>query len=44
MPNPAHSNGTEAFVSVFLTDDDKLFLPTARHIWDVLQTTDPVIR
>ena len=33
-----------AFVSVFLTDDDKLFLPTARHIWDVLQTTDPVIR
>lgn len=32
-----------AFVSVFLTDDDKLFLPTARHLWDVLQTTDPVI-
>jgi len=32
-----------AFVSVFLSDDDRLFLPTARHIWDVLQTTGPVI-
>jgi len=26
------------YISVFLSDEGKLFLPTARHIWDVLQT------
>lgn len=29
-----------AYLSVFLSEDEKLFLPTARHIWDVLQTVD----
>lgn len=28
------------FVSVFLSEEGKLFLPTARHIWDRLQTTE----
>ena len=28
------------YVSVFLSEDGKLFLPTARHIWDVLQTAE----
>ena len=28
------------YVSVFLSGEGKLFLPTARHIWDVLQTAD----
>lgn len=27
-----------SYVSVFLSDEGKLFLPTARHIWDALQT------
>jgi hypothetical protein len=27
------------FITLFISDDRKLFLPTARHIWDVLQTT-----
>ena len=31
------------YVSVFLSDEDKLFLPTARHIWDAMQSGDPVI-
>jgi superfamily II DNA or RNA helicase len=26
------------YISVFLSDENKLFLPTARHIWDALQT------
>lgn len=26
------------YLSVFLSEEKKLFLPTARHIWDVLQT------
>lgn len=26
------------YVSVFLSEEGKLFLPTARHIWDALQT------
>jgi len=28
------------YVSVFLSDEGKLFLPTARHIWDALQTAE----
>ena len=30
-----------AYASVFITDEGKVFLPTARHIWDVLQTAEP---
>jgi len=29
------------YVSVFLSEEGKLFLPTARHIWDALQTAEP---
>lgn len=29
-----------SYVSVFLSEEGKLFLPTARHIWDALQTTE----
>lgn len=29
------------YVSVFLSEEGRLFLPTARHIWDALQTTEP---
>ncbi|MDR1164744.1 MAG: DEAD/DEAH box helicase [Deltaproteobacteria bacterium] len=29
-----------AYLSVFLSDDGKLFLPTAKHIWDALQTAE----
>lgn len=28
------------YISVFLSEEGKLFLPTARHIWNALQTTD----
>ena len=28
------------YVSVFLSEDGRLFLPTARHIWDTLPTTE----
>lgn len=28
------------YVSVFLSEEGKLFLPTARHIWDALQTEE----
>ena len=28
------------YISVFLSDEGKLFLPTARHIWDALQTAE----
>jgi hypothetical protein len=28
------------YVSVFLSQEGKLFLPTARHIWDALQTAE----
>ena len=31
------------YVSVFLSDDGKLFLPTARHIWDQLQAKDSLV-
>ena len=28
------------YISVFLSEEGKLFLPTARHIWDALQTAE----
>ena len=28
------------YISVFLSEQGKLFLPTARHIWDAIQTAD----
>jgi hypothetical protein len=28
------------YVNVFLSEEGKLFLPTARHIWDVMQTAE----
>lgn len=31
------------YLAVFLSKEGKLFLPTARHIWDTLQTTDAEI-
>lgn len=31
------------YVSVFLTDEGRVFLPTARHLWDSLQTTEPKV-
>lgn len=31
------------YASLFLNEDGKLFLPTARHIWDLLQTAEPKI-
>ncbi len=31
------------YVSLFLSEDGKLFLPTARHVWDLLQTAEPEI-
>lgn len=31
------------YISVFLSEEGKLFLPTARHIWDALQTADPQV-
>ena len=32
------------YVSVFLSEEGKLFLPTARHIWDALQTAEPQVQ
>ena len=32
------------YVSVFLSEEGKLFLPTARHIWDALQTDDAQVQ
>ena len=32
------------YLSIFLSEQGKLFLPTARHIWDALQTADPEVR
>lgn len=32
------------YVSVFLSEEGKLFLPTARHIWDALQTTEAEVQ
>ena len=31
------------FLSVFVSTEGKLFLPTARHVWTTLQSTDPKI-
>jgi superfamily II DNA or RNA helicase len=33
-----------SYISVFLSEAGKLFLPTARHIWDLLLTAEPEIR
>jgi len=33
-----------AFISVFLSGEGKLFQPTARHIWDALQTTEAQVQ
>ena len=32
------------YVSVFLSEEGKLFLPTARHIWDALQTAEAEVK
>jgi hypothetical protein len=32
------------YLSIFISHDKKVFLPTARHIWDSIQTTDPRIQ
>ena len=32
------------YVSVFLSEEGKLFLPTARHIWDSLQTSESQVQ
>ncbi len=32
------------YVSVFLSEEGKLFLPTARHIWDALQTAESKVQ
>lgn len=32
------------YVSVFLSEEGKLFLPTARHIWDTLQTSEAEVQ
>lgn len=32
-----------SYLSVFLSEEGKLFLPTARHIWDAIQTTEPLV-
>jgi superfamily II DNA or RNA helicase len=31
------------YISVFLSEEGKLFLPTARYIWDTLQTAEPQV-
>lgn len=32
------------YISVFLSEEGRLFLPTARHIWDALQTAEVKVR
>lgn len=32
------------YVSVFVSEEGKLFLPTARHIWDALQTAEAEVQ
>jgi len=32
------------YVSVFLSEEGRLFLPTARHIWDALQTAESQVK
>ena len=31
------------YLSIFVTDEGKMFLPTARHIWDTMQTAEPKV-
>lgn len=31
------------YLSIFVTDEGKVFLPTARHIWDAMQTAEPQV-
>jgi superfamily II DNA or RNA helicase len=31
------------YLSVFLSDEGKVFLPTARHIWDAMQSGEPQV-
>ncbi|MBU3951739.1 MAG: hypothetical protein KJ658_06325 [Proteobacteria bacterium] len=31
------------YLSIFISEQGKIFLPTARHIWDSLQTIEPTI-
>lgn len=31
------------YLSIFMTDEGKMFLPTARHIWDTMQTAEPKV-
>ena len=38
------SNVRRGYVSVFLSEEGKLFLPTARHIWDALQTPESQVQ
>lgn len=32
------------YISVFLSEEGKLFLPTARHIWDAMQATEAQVQ
>lgn len=32
-----------AYLSVFINEDGQVYLPTARHIWDLLLTTEPIV-
>lgn len=32
-----------SYISVFLSEEGKIFLPTARHIWDEIQTAEPKV-
>ncbi len=32
------------YLTVFLSEEGKLFLPTARHVWDALQTAEPQVQ
>jgi hypothetical protein len=33
-----------SFISVFLSEENKLFLPTARHIWDLLHAEELAVQ
>ncbi|MBD3314297.1 MAG: helicase, partial [Chitinivibrionales bacterium] len=41
LRTPATRRG---YISVFLSEEGKLFLPTARHIWDALQTAETQVQ
>ena len=36
-------NMRRGYVCVFISEEGKWFLPTARHIWDMIQTTEPQV-